>query len=84
MSDVNSPLLPTAEAAKYLRIGQSLLNRMRRENTGPDYVKLGRKVFYRQVELDKYIESNVFDLQEYNTRVELDKNNKLFISSKGE
>jgi hypothetical protein len=57
---------------------------MRRENTGPDYVKLGRKVFYRQVELDKYIESNVFDLQEYNTRVELDKINKLFISSKGE
>ncbi len=58
MSDVNTPLIPTAEAAKYLRIGSSLLNRMRRENTGPDYIKLGRKVFYRQVELDRFIESN--------------------------
>lgn len=61
MSDVNSPLIPTAEAAKYLRIGQSLLNRMRRENTGPDYIKLGRKVFYRQLELDKFIESNAIN-----------------------
>lgn len=77
-------LLTTAEAAKYLRLGAHTLNQMRRENTGPDYVKLGRKVFYRQVELDKYIESKVFDLQDYNYRVELDKINKLFTRSKGE
>jgi len=77
-------LLTTAEAAKYLRLGAHTLNQMRRENTGPDYVKLGRKVFYRQVELDKYIDSKVFDLQEYKTRVELDKINALFNSIKGE
>jgi excisionase family DNA binding protein len=77
-------LLTTAEAAKYLRLGAHTLNQMRRENTGPDYVKLGRKVFYRQVELDKYIDSKVFDLQEYKTRVELDKINAIFNSIKGE
>jgi len=58
MSEVNTPLMPTPQAAKYLRVGASLLNRMRRENTGPDYIKIGRKVFYRVVDLDKYIDLN--------------------------
>lgn len=52
-------LLTTAEAAKYLRLGAQSLNQMRREHVGPDYIKLGRKVFYRVDDLDTYIASMV-------------------------
>ena len=50
-------LLTTAEAAKYLRLGAHALNQMRRDHVGPDYIKLGRKVFYRVDDLDTYIAS---------------------------
>lgn len=53
------PLLTTAEAAKYLRLGAQSLNQMRREHIGPDYIKLGRKVFYRVDDLDAYIKCNI-------------------------
>lgn len=52
-------LLTTAEAAKYLRLGAQSLNQMRREHTGPNYIKLGRKVFYRVDDLDTYITSMI-------------------------
>lgn len=53
------PLLTTVEAANYLRLGAQTLNQMRRENTGPNYIKLGRKVFYRTDDLDTYIASMI-------------------------
>jgi hypothetical protein len=57
MSDLVA-LLTTAEAAKYLRLGAHTLNQMRREHIGPDYIKLGRKVFYKACDLERYISEN--------------------------
>jgi len=57
MSDLVA-LLTTTEAAKYLRLGAHTLNQMRREHAGPNYIKLGRKVFYRVDDLDTFITSN--------------------------
>lgn len=61
MSDelvISTPLLPTADAAKYLRISAHSLNQLRSANTGPAYIRMGRKVFYRIDDLDSYISSN--------------------------
>ena len=33
---------------------------MRHKGTGPRYVKLGRKVYYRRVDVQAWIDSNVF------------------------
>lgn len=64
MSEVTTPLLSTADAASYLRIGAHTLNLMRREHTGPDYIKIGRKVFYQVADLERYISENRIKLGE--------------------
>jgi hypothetical protein len=33
---------------------------MRHKGTGPRYVKLGRKVYYRRADLDEWIDKNVY------------------------
>ena len=33
---------------------------MRHKGTGPRYVKLGRKVYYRRVDVQAWIDSNVY------------------------
>lgn len=62
---VETPLMKTAEAAKYLRLSVSLLRKLR-VNTekypnvgrGPKAVELGRRTFYRQADLDAWIAQN--------------------------
>lgn len=51
--------LRVSEAAKYLGMGHSTLDRMRHEGRGPRYLKLGGRVFYRREDLDAYIEAGV-------------------------
>ena len=58
MSEVTSALLTTADAAGYLRIGAHTLNLLRREHKGPNYIKIGRKVFYHVADLERYISEN--------------------------
>lgn len=58
-SQNDSPLLSVDEAAAYLRLSKATLSRMRKENNGPQYVKLGHRVLYRKSELDAFIDSNV-------------------------
>ena len=58
MSEVTSDLLTTADAASYLRIGAHTLNLLRRDNKGPSYIKIGRKVFYHAADLERYISEN--------------------------
>lgn len=33
---------------------------MRHKGTGPRYVKLGRRVYYRRADIDAWIEANVY------------------------
>lgn len=51
-------MLTPTEAANQLQVSTSLLGQMRYRGVGPRYVKVSpRKVFYRQHDLDAYVES---------------------------
>lgn len=51
-------MLTPAEAAQQLQVSTSLLAQMRYKGVGPRYVKVSpRKVFYRQPDLDAYVDS---------------------------
>lgn len=48
-----------AEAARYLGLSPSCLNKWRcQRTTGPRFCKLGRRVVYRQSDLDAWREQN--------------------------
>lgn len=51
-------LLTNKEAADYLRVAPHTLDNWRYESSGPPYLKLGRKVLYRQGDLDAFLEAN--------------------------
>jgi excisionase family DNA binding protein len=51
------------EAAEYLCVAVQTLYNWRHERRGPSYVKMGRKIVYRQNDLDRYMESNTIDLE---------------------
>ena len=50
-------LLTTPEAARYLGLAVSTLNKWRVYGYGPTFVKLGRAVRYRQDDLDRFLEA---------------------------
>jgi excisionase family DNA binding protein len=49
-----SQLLTTAEAAEYLRLKPHTLENMRWQGTGPFFLKLGGRVFYRRADLKQW------------------------------
>ena len=51
-----SILLNTMEAAEVLRLGVATLHRWRKSGKGPPYIEMGRKVYYRRTDLDRWIE----------------------------
>ena len=53
-------ILTTREAARYLGLSTSTLNKWRCYGFGPKYLKLGRAVRYRQEELDRYLEGRLY------------------------
>lgn len=52
-------LFNTAEAAEYVRLAAITLERMRLSGEGPAFVKLGRSVRYRRIDVDNWIASRV-------------------------
>lgn len=52
--------LTTREAASYLGLATSTLNKWRCHGGGPRFLKLGRAVRYRQEELDRFLETRMF------------------------
>ena len=53
--------MATADAAAFLGLSTSTLEKMRSEGRGPRYVKLGGRVFYRRADLDAYVQSAVVE-----------------------
>ena len=53
---MNSILLNTEEAAESLRMSAITLHRWRKAGKGPPYIEMGRKVYYRRVDLDRWSE----------------------------
>ena len=51
-------LLTTKEAAAYLRLSHRTLERYRVTGEGPTFLKARRRVFYRQADLDQWLENS--------------------------
>jgi excisionase family DNA binding protein len=49
------------EAAQYLGLSKSTLEKMRVEGRGPRYLKLGARCFYRRTDLDAYLEAAIVE-----------------------
>jgi excisionase family DNA binding protein len=53
-------LLKTEDAASYLGVSPSLLNKLRLTGGGPQFVRLaGRAIRYRRADLDAWIEASL-------------------------
>jgi len=48
-------LLTSAQAAEYLPMSLSWLNKSRKNKTGPDHINIGRNVFYAESALKKWM-----------------------------
>jgi hypothetical protein len=55
---VTKRLLPVAEAATYVSLSASTLNRLRVSGGGPIYAKLAGKILYDIRDLDQWIEDS--------------------------
>jgi len=51
------------QAAEYLGVAAQTLYNWRHERRGPNYVKMGRKIVYRQGDLDRFMESRKIVLE---------------------
>lgn len=60
-TSIHTGRLKVPEAANYLGVGISTLDKMRMEGRGPRYLKIGGRVFYRLADLDAYIEAAVIE-----------------------
>jgi predicted DNA-binding transcriptional regulator AlpA len=54
-----SPLMTAAEVANYTRLSVETLRYFRQRDEGPPFAKLGRRVMYRRLDVDAWIESSV-------------------------
>ena len=54
-----SKLMTTPEAAEYLRMKKNTLEIWRVQGFGPRFLKLGRLVKYRLVDLERFLEQSV-------------------------
>jgi predicted DNA-binding transcriptional regulator AlpA len=52
-------LLLPAELAGMLEVTEDTLREWRRTKTGPDFVKVGKSVLYREVDVQQWLEMNV-------------------------
>lgn len=50
--------MDNVNAAKYLGLHPGTLNQMRVKATGPEFIKVGKKVFYFKADLDAWLVSN--------------------------
>lgn len=50
-----SPVLTTAEAAAYLSVSRSWLEKARLQGRGPRYIRCGARVLYRISDLDAFL-----------------------------
>lgn len=57
---LNTDIMNTIEAARYVRLGKPTLDRFRLTGEGPRFAKLGGAVRYRRADLDDWIASRLF------------------------
>lgn len=57
---MSEPLMTTKQAADTLQVKETTLEQWRWNGKGPDFVKMGRTVRYRQSDLDAFLGARVF------------------------
>lgn len=57
--EAHMEIMDVEEAAEYVRLGASTLNRFRTSGGGPRYAKLGKSVRYRKTDLDAWLASRI-------------------------
>src|SRR5262245_10307814 len=67
----NLGLVTSKELADLLGLSTQTLSLWRSAGDGPDYVKLGKTVFYRESELKAWIDANVKHIHQEFTQAEL-------------
>ncbi|MBV1835742.1 AlpA family transcriptional regulator [Acetobacter estunensis] len=55
---VQSALLNERSAANYLGLHTRTLQKGRQDGSGPTFIKLGRRIAYRQCDLDAWVEAH--------------------------
>lgn len=53
-----NPLLTVNDAAEFLRVHVRTLERWRQTGEGPRYTRMGRRVGYRQSDIDSWLDAN--------------------------
>ena len=53
-------LINAEDAARYLNLSTSTLAKMRLSGNTPKYIKMGRRVAYRQIDLEAWVDSQRF------------------------
>lgn len=61
MNNLPPTRLRVEEAAKYLGMGVSTLDKMRVQGRGPRYLKVGNRVFYRESDLAAFLDAAVVE-----------------------
>ncbi|WP_416135133.1 helix-turn-helix transcriptional regulator [Bifidobacterium longum] len=61
--NMNTDLLSPTEVSQWLRTPISTLARWRCEGTGPSYLTLGRRVLYRQQDIEKFLDASLHQTQ---------------------
>ncbi len=54
---MSAELFTVAEAARWLKLSESYLNKARLTGGGPRFVRLGRAIRYREKDLDEWVQS---------------------------
>ena len=61
MSDTSKKPISEETAAEYIGISRSHLVNLRSSDKGPRYIRLGRRVFYREADIDAWLDQNIHD-----------------------
>ena len=54
-----SNYLSVSDLIVYLGVSRSTISNWRRDNTGPPYARIGKRIFYQQQAVDKFINDNI-------------------------
>jgi len=58
--DDGKHLLPVDDAAAYLSLSRATLDKWRVQGGGPEFVRIGRRIFYRRNVLEKFISGKTY------------------------
>lgn len=56
---MDNQLYSPSRTAEILCVATATLRKWRWEGNGPSYVKIGRKIAYRQIDINNFIESRI-------------------------